>query len=834
MWNELFDEKVNLSTRVRNTTTMVPIHPKPIDEDFDQYANINLVNILASTTGFPTNWDPTLHDQINKMKNLLEQEKQEQREKRHNKYLQRLASKSPRKKESNEDQEIVNARFKAKLERITKHLPPEDYYKNSPIKPGFGFLESLIHGRRNINKLKVNIPESYYAADRAYLLYTDEAGCANCETSFKVYDFMKKVLSHRVQSDNEMDQAAAVFRARGDLWMKSSVLMWDQFRSRIESHEQLQSVLLQRYIRTSGDRPSITRIFFSSFKKDHRANLGVAIINDVNEMEYLSPYKRFIIDTKLPNTWDIVNVTGHALRPYEVEAKKIARFLEKSYDLRLEKIVLDFIRDQSGKIWLCNCKGFKIDITSLNKQELIFFDKFARHSLSSPKFSTPASIKDAKAKSMSKVEEIVYYAHCKSCKLNYAQSDLNHLVSERMIVIFKEHIESRRNAPFDTLNANVANFETLSQSVRVCDYCFTLISSELELIKVEKELAKTMNIPIDKSFTSDPDLQFLPQTLNQWRILIYFDKLEMVTDTYKDLHLSIKFHNSITVFPLENLSGFQILKIPHMKLYYLYLSADKSPRAFFKHFQIEIRITRDRSWESKIAYSKSFLFFELPFYLSPNQAMSSQKRLFLYGENSNILGEISLVIGVSNDHKIKTKYFKVGLEKILDVYLPDENHYRCDPLPEQWMEMLGNKNDESSTFGNKSGEYNYTPHLNKNEMKRMESEVPLETDRKSSTMSRRSSIFMPIEEPEREIIPKLQLAKMRKSKKKQKKLSKDVDQYLNRRGTCNSIKSKETSNELKKWGSTGDIKEEKQISKKTSMKPLNKIFRTTCSKMLSV
>lgn len=47
-------------------------------------------------------------------------------------------------------------------------------------------------------------------------------------------------------------------------------------------------------------------------------------------METLSPYKRYLVDTNSPQTWDMVNVTGHALRPFEIETKKIIKFIEKS------------------------------------------------------------------------------------------------------------------------------------------------------------------------------------------------------------------------------------------------------------------------------------------------------------------------------------------------------------------------------------------------------------------------------------------------------------------------------------------------------------------------
>lgn len=41
-----------LTQRVRNSTLFIPIHPEIIEADFEGYANLNLINILAENTGF--------------------------------------------------------------------------------------------------------------------------------------------------------------------------------------------------------------------------------------------------------------------------------------------------------------------------------------------------------------------------------------------------------------------------------------------------------------------------------------------------------------------------------------------------------------------------------------------------------------------------------------------------------------------------------------------------------------------------------------------------------------------------------------------------------------
>ena len=60
----------------------------------------------------------------------------------------------------------------------------------------------------------------------------------------------------------------------------------------------------------------------------------------------------------------------------------------------------------------------------------------------------------------------------------------------------------------------------LSQSVRICQYCYMLVTSEFELIRIEEQLGKVLSVPyMELSYVEDPrlavQLQFLPKQLLQ-------------------------------------------------------------------------------------------------------------------------------------------------------------------------------------------------------------------------------------------------------------------------------------------------------------------------------
>lgn len=57
----------------------------------------------------------------------------------------------------------------------------------------------------------------------------------------------------------------------------------------------------------------------------------------------------------MPWLLEVFKASGTAIKPFEREAYKIIQFLEKGYNIRINEIVLDFIKDEEGVIWFCSC-----------------------------------------------------------------------------------------------------------------------------------------------------------------------------------------------------------------------------------------------------------------------------------------------------------------------------------------------------------------------------------------------------------------------------------------------------------------------------------------------
>jgi hypothetical protein len=59
--------------------------------------------------------------------------------------------------------------------------------------------------------------------------------------------------------------------------------------------------------------------------------------------------------------FEVYKQTGNAIKSLEFEAQKIIEFLHLNYPVKIDQIVLDFIKDSSNTWWFLGCKGFKLD-----------------------------------------------------------------------------------------------------------------------------------------------------------------------------------------------------------------------------------------------------------------------------------------------------------------------------------------------------------------------------------------------------------------------------------------------------------------------------------------
>ena len=86
----------------------------------------------------------------------------------------------------------------------------------------------------------------------------------------------------------------------------------------------------------------------------------------VNRMTYdeknATLNQRYSICEEFANSFEVIVLKGVVMKEYEAFAKSIVNFIERTYGVRISKLVLDFIRNYKSQVlYLIDVKAFEID-----------------------------------------------------------------------------------------------------------------------------------------------------------------------------------------------------------------------------------------------------------------------------------------------------------------------------------------------------------------------------------------------------------------------------------------------------------------------------------------
>lgn len=317
---------------------------------------------------------------------------------------------------------------------------------------------------------------------------------------------------------------------------------------------------------------------------------------------------------------------------------------------------------------------------------------------------------------------------CQLCRLVYPNFELSNLVSLHMLITYKQHAVKRRDLPWDTSHLKFATKDQLSQCVRVCQYCYLLLTTELDLIEVsftqtERSLALMVGIPCsDQSLIEDPrlkiQLQFLPKQMMQWRVLCLLEHFSnSKLGPMKGLCLAYKFCDDLTFFPIDDCSARRPLNC--MKVSYFYHQESRHPRQFFESLCPELRLTQGSDWKKWIAKSNIALLKDFPYDLPKQYAMAQSMHSVLFDRRQEPVVTVSLKAGVSADHLVNSQNIKSIMAKHSDIYIPERHYCTTDPLPAEWMELFDYFDEDLSADEDIEKDI-YVPILSQAEMQRME------------------------------------------------------------------------------------------------------------------
>lgn len=700
---------------------------KNLDKEIDQYVKAEMQNSLVMSTGFDSGSKNKLGFQ---KAALIATSKQLQSTWKSQESLI-VSKKAPEIRPKSTSRKDLSEHKNAKIKEKISVIVNSKYYDDLPIKPGFLFIESILKSpRSNYRKLAINIPESLYYTDKLYYVHT-ENGYLSCTNEINGYMFFKIVEKYKPKDEptSTIDKVAAILRGKTEVEgnMDRILLDWTKFRDKMTGNEYSHYHILQRYVKSPGGRPTITRLYYSAYHKTNKANYAYFITSKLIG-DSLTSIQKCAVDTSMPQTVDVFIKSGVALKPFEKEAEKIVDYLNKGYNLRIEEIILDFLTDDNGTIWTLGCKSIKID--PCTKEFCLTPIKEWWPELKTSDYPR-VSENLVKEKLEEKKRGLMSFVHCKLCRLYYQNNELAHLVSVRMLMLYKVHVNRRMDLTWDTSHLKITSNTMLSQSVRVCQYCYMLVTSEFELMRVEEQLGKLLSIPfVELGYEEDPrlivQLQFLPKQLLQWRLLFLATQIFEYSKLPKGFYIHFNFLGHITTFfsdslPITNeYEPFLPLNIARM--HYMFSSPDKSIKNFLNLFVLEVRATETEKFDEKVlGTAKGKVLNEFPSNLGISNALFHKKQMLLFNFSNESICNLAINIGISCDKVFPSKKIKVLMTKYKDVYIPESQFMTADPLPNEWMELFGYENPNETTFGPQVDEEKfYSPQMSRLDMLRME------------------------------------------------------------------------------------------------------------------
>ena len=464
----------------------------------------------------------------------------------------------------------------------------EGYYSEFGVKPGVEFLKkifSIENAEKHVKKLYINIPETFWYDGEIYYCYNDEENGGqlvishNKQTNF--YNEVTNIEKDKYDRELSPNEPMVVLRSK-DTDVKNLVKVEMKKNAKDAINKEFGNSVIQRYIRCRGRNRKLDNLQKKNeIEELHAKKLpkieeeldkdpsdwGESEIlskeNDKNDLivqnlleekshtSYTKPaiiriwYKTKFNSSKVPSyglyiskkkfvepqivetTKEVIDkythicsvgstkikelvtyeMKGMATQPYEIYCEQIVRYIRKHFHLLLEEVVCDFTKDERGKIYFLGLRKYTVKESA------------------NPNFKLNEFIHDEQ-----NLKRMYKTLQCKLCQLYYPISNINKQVTYKLLIKLRDNLAKRDSNIFAHI---VRTKNTVNISCNVCDLCYKLVITELELIEIEKAIAMCMNIPVRseedmtkvfKDLERENKIELAGNKAEQWRIMFYFKR----------------------------------------------------------------------------------------------------------------------------------------------------------------------------------------------------------------------------------------------------------------------------------------------------------------------
>ena len=526
--------------------------------------------------------------------------------------------------------------------KIRYPTPSPDSYSHTPFGPGLSFWQAVLAPITPSVTVDVPIPDS--------LLMLDGCIWASWETDkivkrqdFRLTDFLHS-LNRGINKEN---RPIAVLRVPVEGGNKAIPLNSLELEDKIVKNQLPLVALVQKMLISHNNRPNITRLFYIVREKEENISRGYAISN--TSIGYAASYGKFIVNSEVSHGIEGVLLANEAIKPIKRIAKRLVEYLERIYRVRILDICLDFLKDEGGVFWLIGCQGFQM----------------ASKSLICPEFAPDLSC----------------CTHCPLCVLPYPPWELQFQLPFRLLHLYITRVTDRLKGKsgFDSERYGAKAGET--RDVSVCAICYQLILQEYELHETQTRLAGRLNAGSREEPGVTTHSDFLPVSLPQWRIFLYFADLygdwpfetsQNVTVAYKFMGIEWKIHLKSTHSRLN-----------FARIHYFFASNSIETLHFCQNLPLFVTISTKNAEISGNCRPFSQIHSILP----ENSDISQSLNVLLFNSDA-YSATLRLIFGLSRDnsrnlHEISTKIHHFG-----DIFIPESEYFTCDLLPTSWLAAL--------------------------------------------------------------------------------------------------------------------------------------------------
>lgn len=552
-----------------------------------------------------------------------------------------------------------------KMKRAISYESPPDYYDKLPVKPGVMFFKALLpEGGSDELKVDFRIPKTAIVYEKIYFAEWMAAEQATVITDlFKIHEFYN---DFKRDASSPSDLVAV---RRTDL--RCGVLSLGDLYEHIYKSPLPSVGLYQERIKPKHeDRPALLRVFMVNSTRSGKASCAFVIAN-THTSPSLNSICRYIIRTDLPGSFTVYRQSGISLRKAIAASAQVITHLQRRYYIRIEEIVLDFIEDTEGHLWLIACKGYRVEDVQVQRE----------------------------IRREARVEQV----RCRLCLLPVKTREIEHVLPFKMILLFKHHIARRGRSilPLSHIRANSQDY--LSHWIRLCDLCHMLVQAEYQLLQAECELGSILNVPVTlPELLGQPTYEYpnyMPGKLPQWRLLLMFDSIEWVfKGKLPQVYLKFALFDGVFTYyrPITPDSKVETI-LSAARLFYYYSTLDPSALSQARDLTVSLRFTRSKSWNSSLlsaSFTPLSLFSLLP---ALNSSCTDSNKIPVYNKEDEIVAWVRVVVGISCGKEATLRELETSIRRIGELYLPEEGFVTGDLIPEEWLEAVDS--DYKTDFG---------------------------------------------------------------------------------------------------------------------------------------